>query len=59
MAQTNLVYTRILGPHRDWDRTVFEHLLWRYGLAVDYHGDRGSGCSRLRYGISPLGGDCY
>ena len=20
------------GPHRDWDRTVFEHLLWRYSL---------------------------
>ena len=33
-----------------------ECLLWRYGSAVDCHRDRGSGCSRLGYGISPLGG---
>ena len=26
-AQTNLVCTRTQRPHRDWDRTVFEHLL--------------------------------
>ena len=43
MAQTNLVYTRILGPHRDWDRTVFEHLLQRYGLAVVCHRGRAPG----------------
>ena len=53
-AQTNLVCTRTHGPHRDWDRTVFEYLLCRYGSAVDCHRDRGSGCSRLGYGISPL-----
>ena len=33
-AQTNLVCTRTQGPHRDRDRSVFEHLLWRYGSAV-------------------------
>ena len=33
-AQTNLVCTRTQGPHRDRDRTVFEHLLWGYGSAV-------------------------
>ena len=54
-AQTNLVHTRAQGPHRDWDRTVFECLLWRYRSAVDCHRDRGSGCSRLGYGISHLG----
>ena len=35
---------------------VFEHLLWRYGSAVDCHRDRGSGCSRLSCGISPFVG---
>ena len=45
-AQTNYVHSRTQGPYRDWDRTVFEHLLWRYGSAVDYHRDRGSGCRR-------------
>ena len=55
-VQTNLVHTRTQGPHRNWDRTVFEHLLWRYGSAVDCHRDRGSVCSWLGYGISPLGG---
>ena len=35
--------------------TEFEHLLWRYGSAVDCRRDRGSGCSRLGYGINPLG----
>ena len=34
-------------------QTVFECLLWRYGLAVVCRRDRGSGCG---YGISPLGG---
>ena len=34
---------------------MFEHLLWRYRSAVDCHRDRGSGCSRLGYDISPLG----
>ena len=29
-AQTNLVCTRTQRPHRDWARTVFECLLWRY-----------------------------
>ena len=33
-AQTNLVFTRTQRLHRDWDRTVCEHLLWRYGSAV-------------------------
>ena len=42
--------------HRDWDRTVFECLLQRYGSAVDCCWGRGSGCSRPGYGISPLGG---
>ena len=28
---TNFVHTGTQGPHKDWDRTVFEHLLWRYG----------------------------
>ena len=32
-------------------------LLWRYGSAVDCRRGRGSGCSRLGYGISPLGAD--
>ena len=31
-------------------------LLWRYRLAVACHRGRGSGCSRLGCGISPLGG---
>ena len=43
-------------PHRDWDRTVIECLLWRYRSAVDCCGGRGSGCMRPGYGISPLGG---
>ena len=55
-AQTNLVCTRTQRPHRDCDRTVSEHLLWRYGSAVDCCRDRGSGCSRHGYGISSLGG---
>ena len=55
-AQANFVCTRTQGPHRDWDRTVFECLLWRYRSAADYRRGRVSGCSRLGYGISPLGG---
>ena len=55
-AQTNLVCTRTQGPHRDCARTVFECLLWRYGSAVDCCRGRGSGCSRLGCGISPLRG---
>ena len=55
-AQTNLMHTRTQRPHRDQDRTVFECLLWRYGSAVDCRRGRGSGCIRLGYGISPLGG---
>ena len=43
-AHTNLVCTRTQRPHRDWDRTVSEHLLWRYGSAVVCCRDRGSGC---------------
>ena len=58
-AQTNLVGTRTQRPHRDWDRTVFECLLWRYGSAVDCCKGRGSGCSRPGYGISPLRGGCH
>ena len=42
----NLVCTRTQRLHRDWARTVFECLLWRYGSAVDCH--RGSVCSRPR-----------
>ena len=30
-AQTNLVHTRTHRPHRDWDRTVCECLLWGTG----------------------------
>ena len=55
-AQTNFMHTSSQGSHRDWDRTVFECLLWRYRSAVDCFRDRGSGWSRLGYGISPLGG---
>ena len=55
-AKTNLVHTRTQRPHRDSARTVFECLLWRYRSAVDCCRDRGSGCSRPGYGISPLGG---
>ena len=55
-AQTNLVCTRTKKPHRDWDRTVFECLLLRYGSAVDCCRFRGSGCSRPGHGINPLGG---
>ena len=51
-AQTNLVHTRTQGPHRDGNTAVFEHLLWRYGLAVLCYRDRAFGCG---YGISPLG----
>ena len=54
-AQTNLLHTRTQGPYRDWDKTMFECLLWGNGLVVVCHRDRGSGCSRLGYGISPLG----
>ena len=38
---------------------VFECLLRRYGSAVACHRGRGSGCSRLGCGISPLGGGCH
>ena len=55
-AQTNFVCTRTQGPDRDRDRTVFHHLLWKYRSAVVCRRDRGSGCSRPGYGISPLGG---
>ena len=55
-AQTNLVSTKTQRPHRDWDRTVFECLLWSFGSAVDCCRGRGFGCSRPGYGISPLWG---
>ena len=55
-AQKTLVHTRTQRPHGDWERTVFEHLLWRYSSAVDYHRGRGSGRIRHGYGLSPLGG---
>ena len=35
-AQTNLVHTRTQRPHKDWDRTMPECLLLRYGSAVDW-----------------------
>ena len=35
---------------------MFDYLLRRYGSAVDCRRGRGSGGSRLGYGISPLGG---
>ena len=38
---------------------VSECLLQRHGSAVDCHRGRGSGCSRPKYGISPLGGGCH
>ena len=55
-SQTNPVHTRTQRSHRDRDRTVFEHLLWRYGSAMDCYRGRGSGGNRLGYSISPLGG---
>ena len=55
-AQTNFVRTRTQRPHRDWDRTVFEYLLWRFGLSVACCRGSSSGCSRPGCGISPLGG---
>ena len=55
-AQTNLVCTSTQRPHRGRDRAVFECLLRRCGSAVDCRRGRGSGGSRLGYGISPLGG---
>ena len=56
-VQTNLVYPRTQLHHRDRDRdrTVFEQILRRYGSAVDCPRERDSVCSRLGYGISPLG----
>ena len=57
-AQTNLVPTRTQRPHRDWARTAFECLLWRYRSAVACRRDRVSGCSRPGCDISPLGGVC-
>ena len=41
------------STHRDWARTMSECLVWGYWSAVAYC--RGSGCSRLGYGIHPLG----
>ena len=35
------------GPHRDWDRIVFECLLWRYGLVVLCRRDRALGAADL------------
>ena len=55
-AQTNLLHTRTQRSHRDWERTVFECLLWRHRSAVDCCKSRGSGCSRPGCGIRPLGG---
>ena len=55
-GSNNLVHARTQGTRRDWGRTVFECLLWWYGLAVDCCRGRDSGCSRLGYGLSPLGG---
>ena len=49
----------IRRPHKDWARTAFECLLWRYGSAVVCHRGRGSGCNRPECAISPLGGGCY
>ena len=50
------------GAHQDpgtpqRQRQNSEHFLWRYRSAVDCRRDRGSGCSRLGYGISLLGGN--
>ena len=55
----NLVHTRTQRYHRDLARTVFEHLLWRYGSAVACHRGRGSGCNRPGCGINPLRGSHY
>ena len=54
-AQTYPVHTRAQRPDRDWDRTVFECLLQRYGSALDCFRARDSGCSKPWYVISPLG----
>ena len=42
--------------HRDWARSTFECLMWRYRSAVACSRGRGSGCSRPGCVISPLGG---
>ena len=55
-ALAKFLYTRTQRPHRDLDRTVFECLLQRDWLSVACYTGRGSGCSRLEFGISPLGG---
>ena len=55
-VQTKLVCTSTQRLHRDWDRTVFECLLQRWGSAVACCGGRGSGCSRPGCGMSPPGG---
>ena len=55
-ALANFLYTRTQRPHRDLDRTVFECLLQRYWSSVACYKGRGSGCSILGFGISPLGG---
>ena len=41
------------------NKILCECLLWKYRSAVAFHKDRGSGCSRPGYGISPLGGGCH
>ena len=46
-AQTNFVHTSSQGSHRDWDRTVFEYLLWRYESAVDCHRGKALGAADL------------
>ena len=56
---TQTLCTRTRRPHRDWARTVSEHLRWRSGSAVACRRGRGSGCSRPGYGISSLGGGCH
>ena len=51
-----LLLTKSRDPIETETELVFECLLWRYGSAVDCRRDRGPGCSRLGYGINPLGG---
>ena len=46
-AQTNLVFTRIQRPHRDWARTVFKCLLWWYGQQWPASGTEALGAADL------------
>ena len=54
-TQTHFVCSRAQRP-TETETELFQHLLWRKRSAADYRRDKGSGCSRPGYGMSPLGG---